>query len=56
MAGSPSIVAKVCVFGTHHAYQYRRVRRRYFQHVADLIKIHAVDLVAEEFSAHDQTS
>jgi hypothetical protein len=47
---------RVCIFGTHHAYQYKTVRRRYFQNVHDLIKIHAVDLVAEEFSAHGQTS
>jgi hypothetical protein len=51
-AGSP----RVCIFGTHHAYQYKTVRRRYFQNVHDLITIHAVDLVAEEFSAHGQTS
>lgn len=47
---------KVCIFGTHHAYQYRTVRRRYFQNVHDLIMIHAADLVAEEFTAHGQTS
>ena len=47
---------RVCIFGTHHAYQYQTVRRRYFQNVNDLIMIHAVDLVAEEFSAHGQTS
>src|SRR6267378_3412465 len=48
--------SRVCVFGTHHAYQYKTVRQRYFQNVHDLIKIHAVDLVAEEFSAPGQTS
>lgn len=47
---------KICVFGTNHAYQYKTVRRRYFQNVENLIKIHTVDLVAEEFSAHGQTS
>jgi hypothetical protein len=47
---------RVCIFGTHHAYQYKTVRRRYFQNVHDLIKIHAADLVAEEFTAHGQTS
>lgn len=47
---------RVCIFGTHHAYQYKTVRRRYFQNVHDLIQIHAVDLVAEEFTAHGQTS
>jgi hypothetical protein len=51
-AGSP----RICIFGTHHAYQYKTVRRRYFQNVHDLIMIHAADLVAEEFSAHGQTS
>ena len=51
-AGKP----RVCIFGTHHAYQYKTVRRRYFQNVSDLIVIHAVDLVAEEFTAHGQTS
>lgn len=51
-AGKP----RVCIFGTHHAYQYKTVRRRYFQNVSDLIVIHAVDLVAEEFAAHGQTS
>lgn len=48
--------ARLCIFGTHHAYQYRTVRRRYFQNVHDLIVIHGVDLVAEEFTAHGQTS
>jgi hypothetical protein len=43
---------KICVFGTHHVYQYKTVRRRYFQNVENLIKIHTVDLVAEEFSVH----
>ena len=47
---------RLCIFGTHHAYQYRTVRRRYFQNVHDLIMIHGVDLVAEEFTAHGQTS
>jgi hypothetical protein len=47
---------KICVFGTHHAYKYKTVRRRYFEYVSNLIKIHAVDLVAEEFSAHGQGS
>jgi hypothetical protein len=47
---------RVCILGTHHAYQYKTVRRRYFQNVHDLITIHGVDLVAEEFSAHGQTS
>jgi hypothetical protein len=50
--GSP----RVCIFGTHHAYQYKTMRRRYFQNVHDLITIHDVDLVAEEFSTHGQTS
>jgi hypothetical protein len=48
--------ARICIFGTHHAYQYQTVRRRYFQDVRDLIMIHGVDLVAEEFSVHGQTS
>jgi hypothetical protein len=39
---------KICIFGTHHAYQYKIPRRRYFQNVKCLIQIHSVDLVAEE--------
>ncbi len=47
---------KICILGTHHAYQYRTVRRRYFQHVNDLIEFHSVDLVAEEFITRGKTS
>jgi hypothetical protein len=46
---------KVCIFGTHHAYQYQTVRRRYFNGVNDLIQIHAVDLVAEEASGIEKS-
>lgn len=42
------ISPKVCVLGTHHAYQYKRVRKKYLHAVKDLIQIHSVDLVAEE--------
>jgi hypothetical protein len=38
----------ICIFGTHHAYQYKTKRRGYFQNVKSLIRIHSVDLVAEE--------
>ena len=47
---------RICIFGTHHAYQYKTVRRKYFQYVSDLIKIHDADLVAEEFSAKNKDS
>lgn len=39
---------KICILGTHHAYQYCAPRTAYLQHVKDLIEIHSVDLVAEE--------
>jgi hypothetical protein len=39
---------KICILGTHHAYQYRAPRLAYLQNVKDLITIHCVDLVAEE--------
>jgi hypothetical protein len=39
---------RVCVLGTHHAYQYKTVRTKYFENVSALIEIHSVDLVAEE--------
>lgn len=39
---------KVCVFGTHHAYQFQLPRPRYLPHLRDLINLHSVDLVAEE--------
>jgi len=39
---------RICIFGTHHAYQYKTKRRGYFQNVKSLIQIHSVDLVAEE--------
>jgi hypothetical protein len=39
---------KVCILGTHHAYQYQTKRRGYDQNVRSLIQIHSVDLVAEE--------
>ena len=39
---------KICILGTHHAYQYQALRRAYLQNVRDLISIHSVDLVAEE--------
>jgi hypothetical protein len=39
---------KICILGTHHAYQYCALRTAYLQHVKDLIDIHSVDLVAEE--------
>lgn len=47
---------RVCILGTHHAYQYKSFRHRYFQNVHDLITIHNADLVAEEFTAHGQNS
>ncbi len=47
---------RICIFGTHHAYQYKTVRRKYFQNVSDLIEIHDADLVAEEFSAKNKDS
>ena len=41
---------RVCIFGTHHAYQYKIMRWKYPQNVECLIQIHSVDLVAEEAS------
>jgi hypothetical protein len=43
-------IKRVCVLGTHHAYQYKTVRKKYFENVCALIEIHSVDLVAEEAS------
>jgi hypothetical protein len=43
-------IKRVCVLGTHHAYQYQTVRGKYFENVSALIEIHSVDLVAEEAS------
>jgi hypothetical protein len=43
-----SMNPKICIFGTHHAYQYQTKRRKYFQNVEALIEIHSADLVAEE--------
>jgi len=45
---------QVCVLGTHHAYQYKIVRKKYFENVSALIEIHSVDLVAEEASGIDR--
>ena len=41
---------RICIFGTHHAYQYMTRRRKYLRNVEALIQIHSVDLVAEEAS------
>jgi hypothetical protein len=49
-------VPKICIFGTHHAYQYKTVRDKYFMYVSDLIQLHEVDLVAEEFTAKGRHS
>jgi hypothetical protein len=46
---------KVCIFGTHHAYQYKTPRRGYLQNVKSLIQIHSVDLVAEEATGAPST-
>src|SRR6267154_425582 len=43
-------IKRVCILGTHHAYQYQTVRRKYFENVSALIEIYSVDLVAEEAS------
>ncbi len=45
---------QVCVFGTHHAYQYQTVRGKYCENVNALIEIYSVDLVAEEASGIDR--
>jgi hypothetical protein len=42
------IKRKICILGTHHAYQYEAPRQAYLQNLKDLIAIHSVDLVAEE--------
>jgi hypothetical protein len=39
---------KICILGTHHAYQYLAPRTTYLQNVKNLIETHSVDLVAEE--------
>ncbi len=46
---------QICIFGTHHAYQYKTTRWRYLQNVECLIQIHSVDLVAEEASGLETT-
>jgi hypothetical protein len=38
----------ICILGTHHAYQYKTSRRGYFHNVKSLVRIHSVDLLAEE--------
>jgi hypothetical protein len=47
---------KICILGTHHAYQYQAPRFRYLQNVKDLVEIHSVDLVAEEATGMPDTS
>lgn len=47
---SEAVSPKICIFGTHHAYQYKTTRRSYLQNVECLIQLHSVDLVAEEAS------
>lgn len=39
---------KICIFGTHHAYQLGTIRRSFVEHIRSLIVLHSVDLVAEE--------
>jgi hypothetical protein len=43
-------IPKICIFGTHHAYQLNTKRQGYLQNIKSLIQIHSVDLVAEEAS------
>ncbi len=47
---------RVCIFGTHHAYQYKTIRKKYFEYVNELIHLHTVDLVAEEATGIEQDS
>ena len=47
---------KICILGTHHAYQYCAPRTSYLQSVRDLVEIHSVDLVAEEATGIDDAS
>lgn len=46
---------KICVFGTHHAYQYLVPRPRYLRYLKELIDLHSVDLVAEEATGVSST-
>lgn len=39
---------KICICAVHHDYQHCAPRPAYLQNVRDLIKLHSVDLVAEE--------
>ena len=39
---------RICILGTHHAYQYQAPRPDYLRNIRDLIEMHSVDLVAEE--------
>ncbi len=39
---------KICIFGVHHNYQYCVLRPMYLQRLKSLIRLHSVDLVAEE--------
>jgi hypothetical protein len=47
---------KICILGTHHAYQYKVLRPAYLQNLRDLIEMHGVDLVAEETTGMPRAS
>jgi hypothetical protein len=47
---------RICILGTYHAYQYLAPRDRYRAKVKALIRLHSVDLVAEEATAKEGTT
>jgi hypothetical protein len=47
---------KICILGTYHAYQHLVPRDGYLTVVKSLIRLHSVDLVAEEATAEDGTT
>lgn len=44
---------KICVLGTYHAYQHLAPRALYREKMKALVRLHSVDLVAEEATAED---
>ena len=46
---------KICILGTHHAYQMEAPRKKYLSTLTELISLHTVDLVAEEASGVSST-
>jgi len=46
---------KICILGTHHGYQIDVSRPAYFENVKALLRLHFVDLIAEEATGAPST-